>query len=430
MKQQILLWLIILSFLFIVSCGKKLGKVTFDTQGGERIASQSVSVLETPPTAKREGYQFLGWYLNEDLTRFPTFPMTVDSDVTLYAKWQKIIYSVHFFTDDGTVINPMQTEKMINPPVPEKEGYTFEGWYREKSCVTPVLFPLEVTSDITLYAKWDKVTYTTSFNTNGGTYVESQKTEKIENMPISYREGYIFAGWYRDATFLNRVSFPFVASEDVTLYAKWEKILYTVSFQTNGGDPIADQVTDYVSSAPSTIRSWHSFDGWYTDPYLTAPASFPLKVDKDMTLYAKWIRTSQSRYYEKAYIKNLDSSLSKAHTIRIPLDDFNLMQLAMEGYTMNITVSFDIRYKKDYDVIGDVGYMGAPKYDVTLYDQYGNRDSVKGRLATLNASMQIFHIYIKPTDLLKNEIQCKISTENIQNIIYIENLSVYCYAEK
>ncbi|MBR1746747.1 MAG: InlB B-repeat-containing protein [Clostridia bacterium] len=39
--------------------------------------------------------------------------------------------------------------------------------------------------------------------------------------PIYSREGYSFAGWYYDETYVKEVSFPFLPDEETTLYAKW-----------------------------------------------------------------------------------------------------------------------------------------------------------------------------------------------------------------
>ena len=69
-----------------------------------------------------------------------------------------------FFIDD------VDGEKITNiPPTPYREGYIFEGWYKEKECINEWNFDVDIVpskeyteegeyiyKEITLYAKWGK----------------------------------------------------------------------------------------------------------------------------------------------------------------------------------------------------------------------------------------------------------------------------------
>ena len=48
-------------------------------------------------------------------------------------------------------------------PTPKREGYVFNGWYRDNQKVTSI--PAG-TGDITLVAHWTEISYTLSFKTN------------------------------------------------------------------------------------------------------------------------------------------------------------------------------------------------------------------------------------------------------------------------
>lgn len=69
--------------------------------------------------------------------------------------------------------------------------------------------------------------YQVSFDTLGGTAVESQKRmygELVEPPKEPSREGYVFDGWYRDAD----AKIPWnlaedTVSESMTLYARWRE---------------------------------------------------------------------------------------------------------------------------------------------------------------------------------------------------------------
>ncbi len=64
--------------------------VTFDSQGGSHVSSQTVKEGTTIslPTPTRDGYKFLGWY-TEATGGNKVTSLTVTKNVTLYAHWEK-----------------------------------------------------------------------------------------------------------------------------------------------------------------------------------------------------------------------------------------------------------------------------------------------------------------------------------------------------
>ena len=68
--------------------------IVFDSRGGTDVAAQNQmygELLEEPEAPSREGYVFTGWYLDSGC--FDPWEMeidTVQSDMTLYAGWQKL----------------------------------------------------------------------------------------------------------------------------------------------------------------------------------------------------------------------------------------------------------------------------------------------------------------------------------------------------
>lgn len=95
-------------------------------------------------------------------------------------------------------------EKKDTVPVPEeifRPGYTFAGWWY-KDTDGWRLWDFEndkVYEDITLTARWERVTYPIHLDANGG---ECNMTEykaslnEILDLPVPTREGYTFAGWF------------------------------------------------------------------------------------------------------------------------------------------------------------------------------------------------------------------------------------------
>ena len=68
---------------------------------------------------------------------------------------------------------------------------------------------------------------------------------------------------------------------------------YTVTYETNGGSRVESQEvkTGTLITAPrEPTISGRYFAGWYTDTTYQTQVTFPLEVDHDMTLYARWLR--------------------------------------------------------------------------------------------------------------------------------------------
>ena len=142
-------------------------KVSFDSNGGSKVEDVVTSIIESEPYTTRDGYTFLGWYLEESFINKVTFPFEVTKDQTLYAKWEENTYNVHFELNGGTGVTDLKTNKIEKEPLPTRDGYTFLGWYLEESFINKVTFPFELTKDQTLYAKWEEnIPASISFNVN------------------------------------------------------------------------------------------------------------------------------------------------------------------------------------------------------------------------------------------------------------------------
>ena len=130
---------------------------------------------------------------------------------------------------------------------------------------------------------------------------------------------------------------------------------------------------------------------------------------------------------EKKYVNaTIDAS---ATTYVITPAEFDLEALNKQGYKMTIRVTYDVYYKKSWDVLWDIGYLGAPKYEVYILD-----DSLIGKCQEdITAPSKNTTKTISYTTDIVNLIGSKIflifSSNNIQNIIYFKNITVSydCY---
>ncbi|MCM1349679.1 MAG: InlB B-repeat-containing protein [Prevotella sp.] len=118
-------------------------------------------------------------------------------------------------------------------------------------------------------------TYSIEYVLNGGkNHKDNPKGVHINQLPITLYEptkaGYNFVGWYDNAEFTNQpiILIEQMENEQIQLFAKWEKIDYTIEYNLNGGTNHSDNPfvynieTDTITLSPAT-KAYYTFDGWY-----------------------------------------------------------------------------------------------------------------------------------------------------------------------
>lgn len=147
---------------------------------------------------------------------------------------QVVTYKLTLDNGDETVTDISDVSVVEKAPdAPTRDGYRFEGWYLDAEFTSQPEYPMTLTSDITLYAKWTKL-YSVTFEENGGSEIEDVTTDVIETSPRTYRDGFVFAGWYTNPKLTGaQVKFPYTPSKDVTLYAKWSEDSGTAEYEEN-----------------------------------------------------------------------------------------------------------------------------------------------------------------------------------------------------
>ena len=134
-------------------------------------------------------------------------------------------------------------------PIPAKpkdeanqKRYTFLGWFALSNTDNPANPTFEgateytastpVTSDVTLYAKYQEISYyKVVFNSNGGSEVTTQEIDAGQKAsepaaPTKAPDSnysYSFVGWYKEAGLTNAYDFNDAVNENTTLYAKWNQ---------------------------------------------------------------------------------------------------------------------------------------------------------------------------------------------------------------
>ena len=136
--------------------------VIFSSLGGTEIASIQVPINELisePSPPSRTGYNFLGWYADAQYTDLWDFSTdTVIKNMTLFAKWSAIQYSITFDSQGGSSVESKTSTygQLITLPVtPTKTNFVFGGWFKNNTLETRWNFNSDtIQGSMTLYAKW------------------------------------------------------------------------------------------------------------------------------------------------------------------------------------------------------------------------------------------------------------------------------------
>ena len=277
-------------------------------------------------------------------------------------------YTVSFDADNGQTIPSQEIaegQKVQNPGDPEKEDYTFLGWYYQEekwSFVEDV-----VTCDMTLTAKWERdlQTYTVTLDKNiaeagmvegNGNYVEGTEV----TLRAQTNEGYTFLGWHDGSTFVSTdTTYKFTPTSSVEIEARWEKKTYTVTLladpanvgTVSGGGTC--EHGDNVTITAETTDSDYVFVGWFDEAgeEWSKEATCTLEnVTAGITLTAKWEKSLDT------YVVTLTQNLAEGGTVTgggnyTEGTEVTLQAQTNEGYTFlgwhdgSTFVSTDATYK-------------------------------------------------------------------------------------
>ena len=200
----------------------------------------------------------------------------------VYAKWTARTYRVNFYGNGGTATPTSKTVTYGQPygelATATRDGYTFKGWFTKSTDgeeVTPET-TVAITSSQSLYAHWEGIPYTVTFDPNGGECDTVSKTvvyyDKYGELPIPTRYGYTFDGWYTAADGGSRryETTTMSTASDHTLYAHWSTAQVKVNFDFNGSGQSPDYNYVYFGETyswlPSGYRDGYELEGWFTSP--------------------------------------------------------------------------------------------------------------------------------------------------------------------
>ena len=198
-----------------------------------------------------------------------------DEEDTNFLSGNLVFYSARFVTEDSEHVTGMPNAEYthnavavydyyldgetitIPDAVPERYGYDFLGWSvkavpAENDKLLKAGDTVTVDGDVVFTAQWKLKEYTVSFDSKGGTKVDSQIVEhgSTATKPGNpHRNDYTFKGWYLDG---KKFDFSTPITGDITLVARW-------ATKTSGGSNGSSDTT--TKDNGKTVQSGKTFDG-------------------------------------------------------------------------------------------------------------------------------------------------------------------------
>lgn len=252
------------------------------------------------------GYDFLGWYINNELvSEIETYTFIVTSDTTLSVRWSEAkTYTVTLDPDGGDVFETttkVQCDHNYLLVVPTKIGYEFDGW-SDGTDIIPNSGIWRYDSDKNLIAVWSIANYVINYNLDGGTNnannpeTHTYFDDVILNNPE--KEGYQFDGWYLNNTKIDKIEAG--NNEEISLEARWIPLKNTlvVSSEDTSRGTVSIQSGSGYSGENIVVNAepldGYLFSGWDDGSSIVSNQetySFTMPP-YDYTLTARFVDTS------------------------------------------------------------------------------------------------------------------------------------------
>ena len=284
--------------------------VTYDANGGTGTMadvtgiSGEYTLLANGFTAP-DGKQFKAWSVGGD-EKAVGDKITVTANTTVTAIWEAIEYNVTVTGGTASVgAGAPITKATMGTTVTltagaAPTGQMFDKWVVNgvvvddaNSATTTFVMPAGNVTATATYKDIPVVTYTVTFDSNGGSAVTAQTIEegqKATKPADPTKSGYDFKGWT-----LNGSAYDFnsAVNGDITLVATWEQqqvvpTVYTVTFDSNGGSAVTAQTIEEGQKATKPAdptKSGYDFKGWTLNG---SAYDFNTAVNGDITLVATW----------------------------------------------------------------------------------------------------------------------------------------------
>ena len=318
--------------------------ITFVLNNGQANVVQSLdfdTTIANAPLPQRAGYTFSGW--SPALSK-------VQGVATYQAEWTTLTYNISYNLANGSLpsdsVYPATytvESSSITLVVPERTGYTFSGWTGTSlsQATTSVVIAQGSTGHRSYTATWTANTYAIVLNANGGQVVGGTSLQHtydsqtlLPDTSTTSKIGSTFEGWYETSNFAGSpVSFIAATttwSGDLTFYAKWTLINYSLSYtalnSTTHANPTTYTYGQSITLTNPTNRSGYSFTGWYENG--TKITTVNTLSAKNLVIEARWSLISNTITY---YLNSGTNNIANPATYTVN-DSVSLANPTRTGY--------------------------------------------------------------------------------------------------
>lgn len=408
-------------------------EVSFNLNGASgSVDSQTINETTTlvyPATPERSGFLFAGWYDNAECAgKLFDFTAQVKKDIVLYAKWIECDVAQSIAVGSKKEITLQGQNEVRITFVPIVSGNvtirsiggidTYGKLYNDQGVLISqdddgagddlnFLMVYNVTAGkaytVVLRGFGSSVSGKVELSVMGGTIVSAggyvvtaTKAQATFGQNFSLAvpdaiEGYKFLG-YEDADGMRYTDEKGQSIKtwdkdvDSILYSVWEKTVYNVTFNTQGGSSVDDatlafgdrlDLNDYV-----TTKNGYSFVGWYLNTSDTEVYDASTMPDHNITLYAKWktFALGSIKYDVDKKAVSVNDEITADLFGALCLDtngEFATFTVAVNGeQTAGSTITVQLTAKSGNKTkrvtISDVKVYGAPTLTVTETKDYIN----------------------------------------------------------
>ena len=296
----------------------------------------------------RAGYTFNGWYSDANFQNAcDTIPSGSTGNKTFYASWSAKENTLHFNANGGNgsvadmKINTDATQKLTKSTL-TRDGYTFKGWSTvaggSVDYVDEANYTMGSDAEYTLYAVWEIISYSITYNLDGGSISGNRTSYTAETetftLPKPTKFGYTFLGW--SGTGVSGKQETVTVSNgsvgDKTFTANWKANDYTITLNVNGGNALATTTIDVTFDGdfelPIPTRTGYEFKGWKYGTTLIQSGKYNA-YDTSITLVAQW----EIINYNLTYNTNGGTLSGQKTDYNINTNNFTLPTPEREGYT-------------------------------------------------------------------------------------------------
>lgn len=291
------------------------------------------------------------------------------------------------------------------------------------------------------------------FNSNGGSSVEKITVEhdsQIDEPTAPTKKGFDFKGWYTDPNFDEQTLFKFgqqAIVDNITLYAKWSKKIFTVKYVSEVGNAPEDKKAEYettIEKPSDPVHEGYDFVDFYADEDFTQKFDFSNKITENTTIYLKWeIKTFTITFDANGgnivgnttISKNYKENIIESECPKCEREDYafggwyidkectKLLESVKNDMTLyarwiESSVTITVKFETDREISFNDKYV---KYGESLGD---NLPSVEDR-----NGYAFLGWYKENTYQTKVESDTKLNTENFESISENEAATITLYAK-